>query len=89
MPIAGVVILTSKTMTDDILESLQEFNDITTYGIHKDIYIVAVLESENAEGLEKLSKDIEKKIPGILGVYPAYVNFEDQVIRNPGSNNVN
>lgn len=77
MPIAGVIILTEPTQADQILSDLQEVSGLTTYGIHDENNIVAVLETETASELREISTAIKEDIPGILGVYPAYVNYED------------
>ncbi|MFZ0389199.1 MAG: chaperone NapD, partial [Calditrichia bacterium] len=77
MPIAGVVILAHPAAAPLILEQLQALPQVTTYGVHKENNIVAVLEADDAAGLERLSKNISSRIPGILGVFPSYVDFEE------------
>ena len=76
MPIAGVIILTTEERSMQVLDQLAKIDHITTYGIHKDNNIVAVFEGDSPKELEELSKKIIKEVPGILGVYPAYVNYE-------------
>jgi len=78
MPIAGVVILTDASKTMDVLEQLNHRKDITTYGVHKDIYIVAVFETDSLSRLEQMSRQITDEIPVILSVYPAYVHFGEE-----------
>lgn len=77
MPVAGVVILTEKEKTQDSLLELKDLDGITTYGVHKDTYIVAVFEAEEVRTLEEISNSVIDKIPGIIAVYPSYVNYED------------
>ena len=84
MPIAGVTILTEPGKTMDVLNELQALDNLTTYGIHKDIYIIAVLEGNSSSDLEKMTGEIQKNTAGILGIYPAYINFEDEI--ESGSN---
>lgn len=79
MPISGVVILTKKDKTQDVLEALKKKDNITTYGVHKDFHIITVFEADTAKGLENIADDIQDTIPGILGIYPSYINFEDEV----------
>jgi nitrate reductase NapAB chaperone NapD len=79
MLISGVVILTEKDKTEAVFEALQSRDGVTTYGIHKEFYIVAVLESETSKGLEALTNQISDSIQGIVGVYPAYINFEADI----------
>lgn len=77
MPIAGVVILTDQTKTMNVLNELQDIDGITTYGVHKDNNIVAVFEADTAKSLEDMNDWLFNEVEGILGVYPAYVNFEE------------
>ncbi len=79
MAIAGVVIVTQREKTMRVLEKLNTTANVTTYGVHNDIQIVAVLESDSSKGLEKLSVELQEKIDGILGLYPAYVTTEDEM----------
>jgi len=79
MPIAGVVIITDKKKTMNILNGLNTIENVTTYGVHKDNNIIAVFEGDTPSELEKMNDDIKNKIDGIYGIYPAYVNFEDEV----------
>ena len=79
MPIAGVVVLTKAEEAMNVLEALKKFDNVTTYGVHKENNIIAVLEAEETKSLEKISQKISSEISGILGIYPAYVNFEDEM----------
>jgi len=76
MLISGVVVVTKTDKTSEVLNALQDMRNVTTYGIHKDYHIVAVLEGNTARELEDLTEEIKGSIPGVLGVYPTYVNFE-------------
>jgi|Deesub1362A_J573_1020465.scaffolds.fasta_scaffold65973_2 nitrate reductase NapAB chaperone NapD len=78
MPIAGVIVLANKDKTADVLERLKGFSGVTTYGVHQDDSIIAVLEAGSPEGLEQISRDISEKVDGVLGVFPAYVRFDDE-----------
>jgi len=78
MPIAGVVILAEPEKTDEVLTRLNDTPNITTYGVHKENHIIAVFEAESSKGLEEISQQISRDIPGIQGIFPAYVSFEDE-----------
>ena len=78
MLIAGVVIRTEEEKTDSIVEALNAYKDITTYGVHKGDSIVAVFEAESPKQLEAISKDIAADIPGILGVFPVQINIDEE-----------
>jgi len=77
MPIAGVVILTAKNKTDDVLIQLKKIDKVTTYGIHKDNYIIAVIEGDTIADMENINDHILVKTDGVVGIYPAYVNYEE------------
>lgn len=76
MPIAGVVLVVDPKQAMEALKQLDAMDKVTTYGIHKEINIVAVFEGESSRELEKLSETILKSVPGVQGIYPAYVNYE-------------
>ena len=75
MAIAGVVVLADNKVIDKVLLNLQQVDNVTTYGIHKSNYIVAVLESDTVENLEEMANHINEKIDGVIGVYPNYINY--------------
>ncbi|MEA3286218.1 MAG: chaperone NapD [Candidatus Marinimicrobia bacterium] len=77
MPIAGLVIMTKPDKADEVLDGLKQVPGITTYGIHKDNHIVAVLETSSIEELKVTSLSIMDDIPNVMGVYPSSVNYED------------
>ena len=79
MPIAGVVVITDPEKTVDALNQLKKMENVSTYGVHKEYHIIAVLEGENAKDLENMTMRISDTIPGVLGVYPAYVTYEDEL----------
>ena len=47
MPISGVVILIDPKNSQQILKELKKVDGVTTYGLHKERYIVAVFEAED------------------------------------------
>ena len=77
MPIAGIVILTAPGKAEDVLIQLKKINEVTTYGIHKDNNIIAVFEGQTITDLENINNHVFAKIDGIMGIYPAYVNYEE------------
>ncbi len=79
MPIAGVIIVADSQRIQSVYECLQNQENITTYGIHNDNQIVAVFEADSSKKLEDMSESLMNQQIGILGVYPAYVNFEDEI----------
>ena len=82
MPIAGVIITTVQEEAENVLIKLKDFENVSTYGIHKENNIVAVFEGDTINELEDINNEITKEIKGVLGVFPAYVNYEDDEIDN-------
>ncbi len=78
MPIAGVLIVTVPEKSMQVLDQLKTIQNVTTYGVHKDNNIVAVLEGDSPKDLEILSKKIQDEVSYVMGIFPAYVNFEDE-----------
>ena len=77
MPIAGLVIMTKPDKADEVLDELKQVSGITTYGIHKDNNIIAVLDTTSIEALKSTSLHILNDIPNVMGVYPSSVNYDD------------
>lgn len=77
MPVAGVLIVTTKEKSTQVLDQLNAIENVTTYGVHKDNNIVAVLEGVAPKDLENLTKKIQEDVPDVIGIYPTYVNYEE------------
>ena len=77
MPIAGVVILTESDKTEDVLIRLKKIDNVTTYGIHKDNNIIAVFDGETIADLKNINDRVLENANGVVGIYPAYVNYEE------------
>jgi len=51
--------------------------EMTTYGIHEDQYVIAVVESPS-DTIERVVKKIGR-IDGVLTVYTTYLTIEDEI----------
>lgn len=78
MPIAGVVISTIPEKVEDVYRNLERYEGITTYGIHQNSQIIAVFEADTSRELERMGERLRQELDGILGIFPAYINFEDE-----------
>ena len=77
MAISGILI---HFLTDDLTaveRKVQTMEEITTYGVHDDAYVVAVVESPS-DRIERVIKIIEK-IEGVLTIYTTYLTIEDEI----------
>jgi nitrate reductase NapAB chaperone NapD len=79
MPIAGVIVLTETDASQKVLMALNQEENVTTYGVHRKGHIVAVIETGTSREMEKYTQELIDRIPGILGIFPAYVNYENEI----------
>ena len=77
MAISGILIHCLKDALRDVEAQAQAMEEVTTYGIHDDAYVVAVLESPS-DVIEKVTKRIEK-LDGVLTIYTTYLTIEDEI----------
>ena len=80
MPISGVVITSRPTAKAEVLRSLAAIADVEVFGDDEQGNIVAVLETESSEEMEKLIDRISKD-PCVLHVGLTYLNTEDEAGR--------
>lgn len=63
MPIAGIVITILPEESEAVYRQLQGMADVTLYGIHKEHYIIAVLEADTTKQLEIMANSIRDETP--------------------------
>ncbi len=78
MPIGGFVISAIPDKREKIIEKLKEIPEIEVYGSDERGNIIAVIESETSEEMEKLIDEI-KGWQDILSIGLSYLHFEDEV----------
>ncbi len=77
MAISGILI---HCLTDELTvveQQVSSMEELTTYGIHEDAYVVAVVESPS-DTIEKVIKRIGR-LDGVLSVYTTYLTIEDEI----------
>ncbi len=77
MAISGVLVHCLTGDLADIEQQLCSMEEISTYGIHEDAYVVAVVESPS-DVIEKVMKRVSK-LEGVLTVYTTYLTIEDEI----------
>ena len=77
MPIGGIVISGQPGDENEIAASVSELNGIEVHGTDSDGNIVAVLDTESSEEMEKLIDRINKH-EKVLNVGLTYLNTEDE-----------
>ena len=77
MAISGILVHCLKDDLAAVDQEVSSMEELTTYGIHEDAYLVAVVESPS-DLIEKVMKRINK-IEGVLTVYTTYLTIEDEI----------
>lgn len=80
MPISGVVITSRLTEKEEVLRGLAAISEVEVYGNDEKGHIVAVLETESSEEMEKIIDRISKD-KNVLHVGLTYLNTEDEAER--------
>jgi nitrate reductase NapAB chaperone NapD len=76
MAIAGLLVHTLQGEAEVVEQKIKKMNTMTSYGIHKDEFIVLVAEV-HSQKIETEVKKIEG-IDGVLTIYTTYVTVEDE-----------
>lgn len=76
MAILGFLVHTLPDAASLVEEALQSRNNITTYGVHQDCYVVAVAEGESHQ-MESVLEDV-RGIDGVLTCYVTSMSLEDE-----------
>ncbi len=77
MAISGILIHCLADALGVVEQQVCSMKELTTYGIHDDAYVVAVVESPS-DTIEKVMKRISK-LDGVLTVYTTYLTIEDEI----------
>ncbi len=80
MPISGVVIASLPSETNDVLRFLATLSQVEVHGADEKGNIVAVLETESSEEMEKIINRISRD-QNVLHVGLTYLNAEDEAER--------
>ncbi|TKB24142.1 glutamate synthase [Desulfopila sp. IMCC35006] len=80
MPISGVVIASLPSETNDVLRFLATLSQVEVHGADEKGNIVAVLETESSDEMEKIIDRISRD-QNVLHVGLTYLNAEDEAER--------
>lgn len=80
MAISGILIHCLANSLEDVEQKVNSMEELTTYGIHEDAYVVAVVESPS-DRIERAVKRIGR-LDGVLTVYTTYLTIEDEIDEN-------
>ena len=78
MLISSMIVKTRPGKADAVLSMLGKIPRISTYGIHRGNNIIVVAETHDVKQLENLTGFILDSIEDVLGVFPTYLNFEEE-----------
>ena len=77
MAITGLLVQTLMDEVQEVETRLAAQPGATTYGVHQDQYVVAVLEAPHRD-LEDRLRELEE-MEGVLKIYTTYLNLEDEM----------
>lgn len=78
MLVASMIVKAEPEKAEEVARLLGRVPGVTTYGVHKDVNIVAVAEAHDVEQLDNLAKYIVDNLEGAWGVYPTFVGSDDE-----------
>ncbi|RMD94424.1 MAG: hypothetical protein D6814_14540 [Calditrichaeota bacterium] len=79
MLISSMIVKTRPGKAGAVLPMLEKIPRVSTYGIHRGNNIIVVAESHDLKQLENLTAFILDTMEDVLGVFPTYLNFEEEV----------
>jgi nitrate reductase NapAB chaperone NapD len=77
MAISGILVHCLEDDLQTVEKQVSSMDELTTYGIHENAYVVAVVESPS-DVIEKVVKNIGS-LEGVLTVYTTYLTIEDEI----------
>lgn len=77
MIVASLIVKCDKAHVNEIVIELNKIPDVTTYGIHKENNIIALIEAESEVQLKELSRYISSEFEGVMGTYPTFIGNDD------------
>lgn len=78
MPIGGFVINIDMGLKEDVLSRFADYSQLEVHGVDDKGNVVAVIDTENSEEMERLTAVIQK-IEGVLSLGVTYFDAEDEV----------
>jgi len=77
MAISGILVHCLEEDLELVEQQVSSMKELTTYGIHQNAYVVAVVESPS-DRIEQVVKKIGS-LEGVLTVYTTYLTIEDEI----------
>lgn len=81
MAIAGLLVHALPEAVQELEEKIGCMEEMTTYGVHEEQYVVVVVEAET-DHMEMTVEKI-KDLDGVLTVYTTYLTVEDELAEDP------
>jgi nitrate reductase NapAB chaperone NapD len=76
----GLLVHVLKENVETVEQTVSQMEEMTTYGIHEDQYVVVVCETVSDQ--IELVMDKVKQLKGVLTVYTTYLTIEDEMDEN-------
>ena len=79
--ISSMIVRVKPEKADEILAHLAKIPDVETHGVHKKENIIVVAEGRDVEQIEALVVSINQEFKDVVGVYPTYLNWDEDIER--------
>ncbi|GAW94043.1 chaperone NapD [Calderihabitans maritimus] len=80
MVISGILVRVNPEDVQNVVSYLETIPGVSVHGVYEDSKIIVVLETETTEEAHRITSHQMAGAEGVLGVYLAYCNFEDEVL---------
>ncbi len=77
--IASMIVRVIPEKADEIIQQLEKIPSVDTHGIHKNENIIIVAEGRDVLQIDNLVTFINQEFPDVLGVYPTYLNWDEDI----------
>jgi nitrate reductase NapAB chaperone NapD len=82
MLVASMVVKTAPGRAEEISRQLGRIPNVTTYGVHKEVNIVLVVEAHDEAQLENLARFIVDSFEDAWAVFPTFVGEDAEPPRS-------
>lgn len=80
--ISSMIVRVVPDKAEEVLQQLDKIPNVETHGLHKEENIIVVAEGRDVRQIENLISYINREFPDVTGVYPTYLNW-DENMENP------
>ena len=80
--ISSMIVRVKPEKAEEIAQQLKKIPNVETHGVHKEENIILVAEGRDVRQIENLVTYINQEFPDVAGVYPTYLNWDEDMEDN-------